>query len=169
MLDNIKLCKTKCEPKFMRFGKSCHRYQNEQLNMKNHWWSGINEGPRGVDKLHFLMQFIGSTFFVWSSPLGERTPNEKDVDVFHWQIPLTASQIETCGNLNTTPIIFIFRMMANFCRKSSQLISRRIKLINCKLSIFRVVFQEKSKQRIVRGYENNLWIQQKYVAQIEKK
>ena len=66
-------------------------------------------------------------FFVWSSPLGERTPNEKDMDVLHRQIPLTASQIEMRGNLNTTPIIFIFRMMANFCRKSSQLISRRIK------------------------------------------
>lgn len=36
------------------------------------------------------------------------------------------SQIETRGKLNTTPIIFIFRMMVNFCLKSSQLISRGI-------------------------------------------
>ena len=64
-------------------------------------------------------------FFVWSSLLGERTPNEKEVAVLRCQTPLTASQIETRGNLNTTPIIFIFRMMANFSRKNSQLISRR--------------------------------------------
>lgn len=64
-------------------------------------------------------------FFVWGFPLGERTPNEKEVAVLRCQIPLTASQIETRGNLNTTPIIFIFRMMANFSRKNSQLISRR--------------------------------------------
>ena len=45
-------------------------------------------------------------FFVWSFPIGERSPNEKDVDVLHRQIPLTMSQIETRSNLNTTPIIF---------------------------------------------------------------
>ena len=45
-------------------------------------------------------------FFVWNSLLGERTPNEKEVAVLRCQIPLTASQIETRGNLNTTPIIF---------------------------------------------------------------
>ena len=66
-------------------------------------------------------------FFVWRSQLGERTPNENDVAVLQRQISLMASQIETRGNLNTTPTIFIFRMMAIFCRKSSQLISRRIK------------------------------------------
>ena len=52
------------------------------------------------------MQFIGSTFFVWSFPIGERSPNEKDMDVLHRQIPLTMSQIDTRSNLNTTPIIF---------------------------------------------------------------
>lgn len=66
-------------------------------------------------------------FFCLELPAGERTPNEKEVAVLRCQIPLTASQIETRGNLNTTPMIFVFRMMANFCRKSSQLISRRIK------------------------------------------
>ena len=85
------------------------------------------------------MQFIGSTFLFGAPPLGERTPNEKEVAVLRCQIPLTASQIETRGKLNTTPIIFIFRMMANFCRKSSQLISRR-KLIFYKFLLLRVIF-----------------------------
>ena len=35
------------------------------------------------------------------------------------------SQIETRGNLNTTPIMFISHLMANFSQKSSQLNSER--------------------------------------------
>ena len=45
-------------------------------------------------------------FFIWNFPLGERTPNENDVAMLQRQISMTASQIETRGNLNTTPIIF---------------------------------------------------------------
>ena len=34
-----------------------------------------------ADKLHFLMQLVGSAFFVMEPPLGERTPNEKSMDM----------------------------------------------------------------------------------------
>ena len=65
-------------------------------------------------------QFIGSAFFVWSSPLGERRPNENDVAVLCCQTPLNASQIETRGNLNTTKMkVFAERWQLFFFRRIS--------------------------------------------------